>query len=370
MRRLVCLLVGLAVLALARPALAHRMSLGYVRVDVAADGEATLAVQLSSRDLYEVLGLDRDRDATDGEITGGAARLLAYVTPRLAVAADGAPCPLSPGGVDVVTQTDRFARVTLRAACPARPRVLTLEYDLFFELDPAHTALVELHAGDEVVRRELGEASARLEWTLGHDAPDLGLGGFVRSGVHHIFTGFDHLAFLVSLLLVVVLAPGGGPRPLRAALTEVLATVTAFTVAHSATLIAAALGWVRLPSALVESAIAASIVFVAVENLVRRSYPRRFRLAFVFGLIHGVGFASMLAPLLPPSGVVAPLLCFNLGVELGQLAVVAVVLPILALGARHPRYRLIGVQVGSGVLGALGLVWLIERVFDVTLLGL
>jgi hydrogenase/urease accessory protein HupE len=177
----------------------------------------------------------------------------------------------------------------------------------------------------------------------------------VTLGVHHIFTGFDHLAFLVALLLLAATTP----RPLRATLL----TVTAFTVAHSITLIAGALGWVTLPAQLVESVIAASIVWVAIENLLVRRAPWRWPLVFLFGLVHGLGFASMLVPFLPADGVVVPLLAFNLGVEIGQLAVVAVALPLLAwLAGRWPdAYRRVVVRGGSLIIGALGALWLVER---------
>jgi len=136
-------------------------------------------------------------------------------------------------------------------------------------------------------------------------------------------------------------------------------------VAHSLTLILAALEVVSLPSRFVESAIAASIVYVAVENIVRDSPRRRALLAFGFGLVHGLGFAAMLRPLLPPSRIVAPLLLFNLGVELGQLAIVLPVLPLLAAAARRQPdgYRRF-VVAASIIVGALGAFWLIQRLIQ------
>jgi hypothetical protein len=147
--------------------------------------------------------------------------------------------------------------------------------------------------------------------------------------VEHIFQGYDHIAFLFGLLLVV-----GARRP-REGAREVLAIVTSFTVAHSLTLVGSALGWFALSPRVVEPANALSIAFVAVENLLPREPRGRWALTFGFGLVHGFGFAGVLQELgLPARGLVPSLLAFNVGVELGQLAVVLVALPVLAALSR------------------------------------
>src|SRR5207249_3710819 len=144
----------------------------------------------------------------------------------------------------------------------------------------------------------------------------------------------------VSLLLVAAIRPSIGrerewhARPFRQAAPYVLGVVTAFTVAHSMTLILSALDVIELPSRFVESAIAASIVYVSLENLAPREPRYRWPIAFLFGLVHGLGFAAMLRPILPAGGVIAPLLAFNVGVELGQLSIVVAILPLLLRAAR------------------------------------
>jgi hypothetical protein len=147
--------------------------------------------------------------------------------------------------------------------------------------------------------------------------------------------------------------------------------ITAFTVAHSLTLITAALGFVSLPSQLVESLIALSIAYTAAEDVANPAVRWRFALTFGFGLIHGLGFASTLQELLPPSDVIVPLLCFNVGVEIGQLSILVVVLPLLyaltrALGA--DRYRRIALPLLAAPIFLLGIVMVIERVANVRLL--
>jgi hypothetical protein len=365
------------VLATRFPSLAHahQASLTYSTITVAPDGKTvSYRLQLSSRDLYEALGLDEDRDASDAEILAGRERLGAYVLERVHIRDGTTPCPMALHRLDVVTQTDRFARLDLAATCPGPITSLVVDYDLFFDLDAKHTGMIEVHARGETVRRELGAQASRFEWALAGAVPESTSAlGFVAHGVDHIFGGYDHIAFLLGLLLVAALrrrstsgeASGSESivaRPHGDAITTVLKTVTAFTVAHSLTLIAAALGWIALPSRLVESAIAASIVYVAVENILVAEPRARWPLAFGFGLVHGLGFASVLAPLLPPKDLIVPLLAFNVGVELGQLAVIACAWPLVRAAVRAGRERLL-VEVGSSALCALGVFWLVVRTF-------
>lgn len=178
-------------------------------------------------------------------------------------------------------------------------------------------------------------------------------GEYLRLGVEHILTGYDHLAFLLALLAVC------------RKLTSVLAIVTAFTIAHSVTLASAALGFLVLPSRVVEPLIGATIVAVAAENLWRRSESRyRWLVAFAFGLVHGFGFAGALRAIgLGVNGapIAVPLFAFNLGVELGQAGVVVVLLPILFRLRRRPLFDRYGAQVISLLVALAGLWWLVSR---------
>lgn len=181
-------------------------------------------------------------------------------------------------------------------------------------------------------------------------------GAFFRLGFEHILHGYDHLMFLAGLLIVA--------RSLRG----IVAVVTAFTVAHSVTLACAAFALLAPPPRLVECAIAASIVWIGVENLCRRGEPaHRWIPAFVFGLVHGFGFAGVLREVArtnPELPVVRALLGFNLGVEAGQLAVVALVVPLLQLLRRRPRFVTIGERSVSGIVALAGIYWLVERVLS------
>jgi hydrogenase/urease accessory protein HupE len=176
---------------------------------------------------------------------------------------------------------------------------------------------------------------------------------FVTAGVEHILTGYDHLCFLIAILLWAT------------RVWPVVKIVTAFTVSHSVTLSLAALDIVTLPSQWVEAAIAASIIYVAVENFFSRRVDGRWRDTFLFGFIHGFGFASGLKELgLPAHAIVPALASFNIGVELGQVAVVLVLVPLLLAidtrsgGKRSPKL----VYAASTVIALFGAYWLLERV--------
>lgn len=204
-----------------------------------------------------------------------------------------------------------------------------------------------LHAGDSTLTLSLG--------TSAPESHEPSFGGFFRLGLGHIWTGYDHLLFLFALLIVC--------RTFR----SVLAIVSSFTIAHSLTLALATLNVVNLPPRLVEPAIAASIVFVALENLWRRGEPSRGRLAltFAFGLIHGFGFATVLRDLgvgAAGRNIAMPLFSFNLGVEAGQMAVAAIVLPLLWQLRKHEPFARRSVPVASTLIAVAGLYWLLERV--------
>jgi len=182
------------------------------------------------------------------------------------------------------------------------------------------------------------------------------IGEFVLLGIEHILTGYDHIAFLLALIVIGL------------SIREVLKIITAFTVAHSITLLLAALQIVRLNSRLVEIVIALSICYVALENLFRKKIDYRWLITFGFGLIHGFGFASALQELIVgKSDLVISVLSFNLGVETGQIIIFLVMLPILHLLRNKLGPRMITAGASAAVF-IVGFTWLIERVFDLKLL--
>jgi hydrogenase/urease accessory protein HupE len=178
--------------------------------------------------------------------------------------------------------------------------------------------------------------------------------GFLQLGIAHIWTGYDHLLFLAGLLIVC--------RRVR----TIVEIISSFTVAHSITLGLAATNTVNLPSRVVEPLIAASIFYVGVENLIRRGAEPtgRWAVAFAFGLVHGFGFASVLRELGfggKGHGIALPLFAFNLGVEVGQITIAAVVLPLVWQLRKNPTFIRLGVPTISAIVAAAGLYWFLER---------
>ena len=232
-------------------------------------------------------------------------RLLGHLRDKLVLVDQGRRCEPAQGFVDTGgAEADRVTLV-MDFACASDVRELSIRDDLFDVLGPDHHTLAKIESGGEI--RELAFATEAREARISFAArqPSREEGSFFRLGIEHILTGYDHLLFLGALLL-------RGGR-----LLSLFKIITAFTVAHSITLALAVLGLVAIPERLVECVIAASIVYVALENVFLRDAPsQRWVVSFLFGLVHGFGFASALNPLhLPPRHLALALLGFNLGVE-------------------------------------------------------
>lgn len=361
-------------LAFAGSAFAHKPSDSYLalRVDGAAiDGHWDIAV----RDLDAVFDLDRNNDGRVdwGELRARAAEIDAYATSRLALAASGNACPLRVVDHEVDRHSDGgYLVLDVRADCAARVDSLDVDYGLLFDIDAQHRGLLKLESGS-VVSAVFAQAHRRQTFALARPSPLTQLRGYVADGIEHIATGFDHLLFLVALLLPSVLVRRGGRwEPVDrfpAVLKSVAGTVTAFTVAHSITLSLATLSIVSLPSRLVESAIALSVLLTAIDNVVPILPRRRWQVAFAFGLLHGFGFASVLADLdLPPASLALSLFGFNVGVEIGQLALVLVLVPLAYLARDSRLYARVGVSAASVVIAIVAGGWLVERSLDLRLM--
>ncbi len=336
---------------------------------------------IALRDLDFAIGLDADGDGniTWGEVRARHADIAAYALARLTLRQAGQACQLTVGVQQVDSHTDgAYSVLPLNAVCPAAAArdALEVTYRLFADLDPQHRGLLNLQTSQGTRTAVLGPQASVQQFSLG--AAEAGSSwraflDYVQEGVWHIWIGFDHILFLLSLLLPAV-GLWAGQRwkavdRFSQAAWDVLRIVTAFTVAHSITLSLATLGLVTLPSRLVESAIAASVVLAALNNVWPLFQARRWWVAFVFGLVHGFGFASVLADLGLPQGVLAlALVGFNIGVELGQLAIVAAFLPLAFLFRRSLLYRRGLLTGGSLLIALLAAVWFIERAFDLRLL--
>ncbi len=363
--------LGLVCLTLSLSVQGHIASNGFLVAEV-QDTRLQGSIELAVRDLEVAVGVDANHDGkiTWGEVRASASALRQYVAAHLQFAAQNSTCTLAFGNLQVNDRVDgSYIWLPWSARCATPVRELRVDYKLLRDVDPSHRGLLTLRAGATAQTAVLGGASSSLDFDVTHASVLRTFTEYLCAGVWHILSGIDHLLFLASLLLPVVLLRDGGRwvpvESVRPAFVNILKIVTSFTIAHSVTLALAAFGIIRLPTRLTESVIAASIIVAALNNL----FPvtqRRSRMAFLFGLLHGFGFASVLADMgLPQGARLLSLLAFNLGIECGQLALVLLIMPV-AYAVRHAAiYERLVLPVGSAGVAGLAGVWLVQRAFGV-----
>ncbi|MBE0623986.1 MAG: HupE/UreJ family protein [Burkholderiales bacterium] len=354
---------------------AHKPSDSYLRLKI--DGaQVSGQWDIALRDLEQAIGLDANGD---GEITWGELRarqsdIGAYALARLSLSGDGENCPLRVSAHQVDHHSDGAYEVLRFAAeCAAAPAAIEIGYSLFFDFDAQHKGLLNLEYQGKIQSLVFSPGRSKQRFELGEMSSFRQFLSYAREGVWHIWIGYDHILFLVSLLLpAVLLRERKHWSPVARfpdAFWDVFKIVTSFTVAHSITLSLAALGVISLPSRLVESAIAASVVLAALNNLLPVVGGRRWVVAFAFGLIHGFGFASVLTELgLPRDALVLALVGFNLGVEGGQLTIVAAFLPLAYALRESWFYRRVVLFGGSIAIVTIAMIWLLERALNLKLI--
>ncbi|HEY2346840.1 MAG TPA: HupE/UreJ family protein [Xanthomonadaceae bacterium] len=343
-------------MAMAGPVAAHKV--GISRGEYRAEGSSLRADLMFARPelASTVPGLDTNGDGTvsAGELASGQAALVSTVVAGLQVSSGTERCRGELEHAELVAN-DGVA-LHLHYLCTAAPAAFHVRMPMLAELSVGHRHLAEVEAtaptGAPASTQVVYESSPEFE--IGAQPAMAGnqlAGSLFLMGIEHILTGFDHLMFLFGVVLVA------------GRLRTLLLAVTAFTLAHSVTLGIATLGyWAPSPS-VVEPAIALSIVYVGVENWFVRDASRRWMLTFPFGLIHGFGFAGALKEIaLPTAQVPIALVSFNLGVEAGQILVLALVLPILFWLRRRPWFERQGVRSASSLVAVSGLVWFFQRV--------
>jgi hypothetical protein len=371
---LCCLLCcGWLVLPLAR-ASAHSASSAYLHVDVQGH-DLVVQWSIALRDLEYAIGLDSDDDGaiTWGEVRHHAAAIDGYALARLALSADGKPCVVGPV-TNLADQLSDGAYAVLRfhAACAVAPRSVSVQYGLLFDLDPLHRGLLTLTLDGVPHAYALSPAHPDISFDV---SPGYGetVRSFFVTGVDHLLTGIDHMLFVTMLLVPAMFRRGAddfGPgvtlvpvRDFRGMFVESLKVLSAFTLAHGTTLTLSVLHIVAIPEWLSEAGIALTILITALDNVLHVIPGRRWPLAFAFGLVHGLGFATALGPMtLPPIALGIALISFNLGLEAAQVAIAACVLPIGYLLRNTLIYPYRIMPAVSGVVAVVAFAWFTDRV--------
>ncbi len=355
-------------LTFACSAQAHVASNGFVVVQVTGRDIAG-SVEISIRDVELAVGVDADHDGkvTWGELRTAETQVARYIKEHLRFGAQNSACDLTFQPLQVNDRVDgSYTWLPYTARCAETVELLNIYYTVMDGLDPSHRGLLTLTAGGVTQTAVLGGNAPRTRFSVFAPSRWRSFVDYFQAGIRHILSGIDHLLFLLSLLLPAVLKRNRGHwEPVvqvRPAFISIVKVVTAFTLAHSLTLTLAALNIVRLPSRLTESVIAASIIIAALNNIFPVVTESRARIAFAFGLLHGFGFASVLADMgLPQGARLISLLAFNFGIEAGQMAVVLTVMPIIYGLRSGAFYRRAVMPWGSAAIAALALVWLIQR---------
>ena len=349
-------------------AFAHDEKLSVSRVEI-RPGEVVWTIDVALQGLQKVLEFPADPiDLSERQLQGMKSAITQYLSKCLSVEINGTSAPLEAGALEPLYETfiasgEKYiahARQQFLARNASPVKTVKISLAIFSTLTDRHEAVLNVAWGGppKTFKRtgpfELELTQSRVQPTFWSTA-----GEFLLWGMHHILIGYDHIAFLLALLL--------GARKI----SEMIRVVTSFTVAHSITLLLAATDVIRLPSRVTESLIAASIVYVAMENYFIKDAKHRWVLTFAFGLVHGLGFSSVLRERLQDiDSIAGPVVSFNLGVELGQIAILLVVFPVLAWvrksadpDAAARRQRLL-VRIGSAPILVLGMAWLVDRILQ------
>ena len=370
-RRLLSPWLWLVLLAGPLTARAHNPDTSYVQVQL-TNSQVVIRFTADLFTLAMITNLDANHDGqvSRAELQAAAPVLQQYYREHVRLDLNGRTVELGATGdpvwpadmPDAIAEEDlhtssALVHLTFTNYVVEIPASVALSFNIFDQLGPAHMVLGTFEYTGQPVEVTFTQTEPDYIYETGY-VPSLAarLWVFLQLGLKHIFLGYDHLCFLLALIVV-------------SRFKELIKIVTAFTIAHTLTLILTATQIVTLPTRLVEAGIALTIVYVALENLWIKSTNQRWRLAFFFGLVHGFGFANLLRQLgLPPSGMIRSLLSFNVGVELAQLGIVLALLPFSVWLAEW-KY---GVRVKNTVSVAiflLGLTWFSVRALNLRIPG-
>jgi hypothetical protein len=370
------LLLLFVLLAATGTACAHLASDSYLRIDIRENTPVSGQWDIALRDLDAAIGLDADQDGkiTWGELHGRAKEVEAYAFEHLTLAGENGVCRPTARTLMVDYHAgSAYAVLPFTTECPSAAK-LTLQYRLLFDLDPSHRGLLTIADGGDIRSEVLSPEHAEIVLDRRPGRPGDQIAQFFTYGFDHIVLGYDHLLFIAVLLVMAAMRRHDGDRwialdSLGQVLIETIKILTAFTLAHAIVLTPAVLGAVNVPARLVEPAVAMTIMLAAFDNLWPVLPRLRWQVAFLFGLIHGLSFASTLSPMrLTMLGLVLALASFNTGVEVGQIALALLLVPVVFVWRNEVAFRrFIAPAISIGAL-VLAVVWFVNRVFEVNLL--
>ncbi|MEH7012591.1 HupE/UreJ family protein [Neobacillus niacini] len=334
----------------ATTSLAHSINMNYSDLNIEGN-EILYDLFIEQTDLFPQFGTDLDNLVNDDLASQ---KIESYLQKGLRIDADSKPLTMELVSMNMAQKgAVRGVEFQLTFIADEEIEQFNLHYDLVFDDAPAHTSVLMVHAGEYFQQDMIDSTNRDILINLSQDLPQPEIGSvlwkYFKLGIEHILTGYDHLLFLLSLVLIA------------SRFKDALKIVTAFTIAHSITLFLVATDRIQVSSHWVEALIALTICYVAVENMFVQKAKWRWLLTAIFGLIHGMGFAGALAETgLPKSNLIGSLLTFNLGVETGQLLILCLVLPLLIWLRRFPWYRKMMIST-SCLIFVLAFYWLIQR---------
>jgi hydrogenase/urease accessory protein HupE len=351
----VLIFIWIFIVVAALSTFAHDPGLSSVEVQLSAK-QTSVKLTFSREEIAAIVPIDTDQDSqiTQAEFDAARAQLEELARQAIVINLDGKA--LQPTKASAILGDSNALHFNLLYSAMT-PGQLNLSAPLIARLARGHRQFLTIHdqSGNKLSEKLLDAKNNQFESRADSlfsaiDRPQ-SFGQFFWLGIEHILIGFDHLAFLFALLIV------------GSSLKEAAKIITSFTVAHSITLAMATFNVINLPSGIVEPLIALSIIYVGVENLLRREVKKRWLLTFAFGLVHGFGFASVLREIgIGADGSAAiPLLSFNLGVEAGQIAIAALILPLIWKLKTQPKFALRFAPICSLLIAVAGGYWLIER---------
>jgi hydrogenase/urease accessory protein HupE len=347
MQRLLHLAAALAASLAISVASAHTVDKGLATISL--DGQSVnyhLLLAVSAVNPQGATGVDLGQPGAPPDYSP----LLKVVPEKIAISSNGKACTPTTPALTPPAREGALVTLDVRFACAEAPRTLAIRDNLFDVMGAQYHTIANVQWPGGSQQFVFMTQARELRVEVAAATTPRGAGSFFVLGIEHILTGYDHLLFLLALIL------GGGN------LWSLFKIITAFTIAHSITLALAALNLVTLPEQMVEATIALSIAYVAAENLfMRKAVSHRWAVSFLFGLVHGFGFSNVLRELgLPKEGLVWALLNFNLGVETGQAMAVLIAVPVL-FWLRQFKWEPRAVTATSVVVLAVGLTLFVER---------